>query len=159
MNTTAHSRPEQRDATRLQVLVPSRGDRALGLRKRFTIETAGAIATEWIAAWNAHDLNRIMSQYAPEVEYSSPLVPSILGEGQAKLRGLSALRQYFTNVLAAHPELVFRLCHVYVGFDSLVVEYLGVENLHTSETMTFDRSGHVRQAITHFRPSGGPVIC
>lgn len=31
-------------------------------------------AREWIAAWNAHDLERILSHYTDDFEMSSPLI-------------------------------------------------------------------------------------
>ncbi|MEI8247817.1 MAG: hypothetical protein WCI51_18415 [Lentisphaerota bacterium] len=31
-------------------------------------------ATEWIAAWNSHDLNRVLSHYSEDFETSSPFI-------------------------------------------------------------------------------------
>ena len=38
---------------------------------------ANQFATEWIAAWNAHDLDRVLSHYEDDFEMSSPIVVSI----------------------------------------------------------------------------------
>lgn len=40
---------------------------------------AQAFAREWIAAWNAHDMDRILSHYADDFEMSSPLIVERLG--------------------------------------------------------------------------------
>ena len=36
-------------------------------------------AQEWIAAWNSHDLSRILVHYAEDVELISPLVAKLTG--------------------------------------------------------------------------------
>ena len=41
-------------------------------------------AQEWIAAWNSHDLDRILSHYAEDVEVTSPLVEMIMGPGRVR---------------------------------------------------------------------------
>lgn len=35
---------------------------------------AQEFAAEWIAAWNSHDLERILSHYAEDFEMASPLI-------------------------------------------------------------------------------------
>ena len=37
------------------------------------LEWARTLATEWVAAWNSHDLERILAHYAHDVVFSSPL--------------------------------------------------------------------------------------
>jgi len=46
-------------------------------------EAAERFAREWYAAWNAHDLDRILSHYADDVEMASPLVSLMCANGQA----------------------------------------------------------------------------
>ena len=41
---------------------------------------ATRFAREWVAAWNSHDLERILSHYADDAELTSPLVQKILGD-------------------------------------------------------------------------------
>ena len=45
-------------------------------------ENAERLAREWVEAWNAHDLERILSHYAEDVEFASPFVAAILGDGR-----------------------------------------------------------------------------
>jgi ketosteroid isomerase-like protein len=40
-------------------------------------------AAEWIAAWNSHDLDRVLSHYAGDFEMSSPIIAQIAGEPSA----------------------------------------------------------------------------
>ena len=47
-----------------------------------TNEEAQAFADEWIAAWNSHDLDRVLSHYAPEVVLLSPIAQKLVGTGR-----------------------------------------------------------------------------
>ena len=58
----------------------------------------GAIARleerEWIEAWNAHDIDRILSHYRDDVRFVSPLAVRA-GARHGAVRGRRALRDYF----------------------------------------------------------------
>jgi len=69
--------------------------------------TDQAFAEEWVAAWNVRDLDRILSHYAPEIVFLSPLAQRRLGDG--RVVGLAALREYWRGGLAAIPDLRFEL--------------------------------------------------
>jgi ketosteroid isomerase-like protein len=49
-------------------------------------------AAEWIDAWNAHDLDRVLAHYADQFEMSSPFIARIAGEASGSLRGKKAVR-------------------------------------------------------------------
>lgn len=38
------------------------------------MESARKLAEDWVAAWNARDLDAVMSHYSPEVVFESPRV-------------------------------------------------------------------------------------
>jgi hypothetical protein len=46
-----------------------------------TIDDARAFAAEWIAAWNSHDLDRILSHYAGDIVFLSPFAQQLVGNG------------------------------------------------------------------------------
>ena len=46
---------------------------------------ANKFAAEWIAAWNAHDLPRVLSHYTEDFEMSSPKIVQIAGEASGRL--------------------------------------------------------------------------
>lgn len=72
-------------------------------------EWALAFATEWIDAWNAHDMNRILSHYTDDFELSSPLMAERLSQSQGVLRGKNAVREYWRPSLSLDPPLQFEL--------------------------------------------------
>ena len=52
-----------------------------------TIEDAWKLAEHWIAAWNAHDLDQIMTHYEDAIELISPAAAQLLGTPDGKVVG------------------------------------------------------------------------
>ena len=107
-------------------------------------------AQEWIAAWNTHDLERILNHYAEDVELVSPFVAKLTGNSDSSVRGKAALRDYFARGLKAFPTLHFELVRIYSGVRSCVLEYCSVSGLRTAEMMEFDEQGKVRRVLAHY---------
>lgn len=105
---------------------------------------AERLAAHWIAAWNAHDLDQIMSHYADDVEVASPVAAQLLG-GDGRVSGKAALRAYFARGLAAFPELRFDLKQVFVGADTVVLHYANQRGTETAEVMELDARGRVKR--------------
>jgi hypothetical protein len=115
-----------------------------------TPEAATRFAAEWIEAWNARDLDRILKHYAREVVFTSPLVSQFLSCNQSTLRGLAALRIYFTRALNAYPDLQFTLRRVYLGARSLALEYQSVSHRLAAEMMEFNDAGLIVSVSAHY---------
>ena len=64
------------------------------------LDLAG-FAREWLTAWNAHDLERILAHYSEDVELTSPFVAKLTGRSEGVLRGKAALRDYFARGLTS----------------------------------------------------------
>jgi len=109
-----------------------------------------AHAREWIFAWNAHDLERILVHYSDDVELSSPLVSKLVGRSEGTIRGKAALRDYFARGLQAYPNLRFDFMRLYSGVRSCVVEYRSVNGLLSAELMELDAQGKVRRVLAHY---------
>ena len=112
-------------------------------------------AQEWLAAWNAHDLERILTHYAEEVEFHSPLVVKLTGRSDGGLHGKANLREYFARGLMAYPELKFEFGRVYGGVNSWVMEYRSVNNLRAAEHMELDAMNKIRRAVVYYSPERG----
>jgi SnoaL-like protein len=112
---------------------------------------------EWIEAWNAHDLERILAHYSEDVELISPFVVKLAGRSDATVRGKTALRDYFARGLEAFPTLRFDFIRLYPGLRSCVLEYHSINGLRTAEMMEFDEHGTVRRVLAHYADdlSGG----
>jgi ketosteroid isomerase-like protein len=111
---------------------------------------ARAFAEEWIAAWNAHDLERILSHYADDFQMSSPLIVERMKEPSGTLRGKDAIRPYWSLGLAAQPPLRFELMHVYAAVNSIAIHYRRMTGALAVEVLIFDGRRRVVHGIAHY---------
>ena len=109
-----------------------------------------AFAEEWIAAFNAHDLERILSHYEEDVTLVSPRVALIIGDESGVVRGKAALRDYFGRALARVPDLHFALDEIYTGVESMVLRYRTGDGRKAAELMVFGAEGRVREVRAHY---------
>jgi hypothetical protein len=107
-------------------------------------------AEDWIASWNAHDLERVLSHYSADFEMSSPFIVQIAGESTGKLKGKEAVGAYWRKALALIPDLQFELISVLVGLDSITIYYNGAGGRPAAEVFLFDRDGKVCKAFAHY---------
>jgi len=117
---------------------------------RLTPAFAERFAREWVAAWNAHDLERILSHYEDDFEMSSPVIVRLVGEASGTLRGKPAIRAYWAKALEAAPELRFEIVSVLAGVGSVTVCYRGHRGL-AAEVFHFGASGKVARAFAHYQ--------
>ena len=54
-------------------------------------------ATQWVNAWNSHDLEAILSHCAPQVVLTLPVAAKLTGETSGTIHGRDALRCYFAK--------------------------------------------------------------
>lgn len=121
-----------------------------GVSMALTSLSPEAFAAEWIAAWNAHDIERILSHYAEDAVLVSPIVATRLGIESGRLEGKAALRAYFARGLAAYPDLRFTFRRVLGGVGSLVIDYLSADGRPAAEFMAFNAAGQVRSIHAHY---------
>jgi len=117
---------------------------------RLTPAFAERFAREWVAAWNAHDLERILSHYEDDFEMSSPVIVRLVGEASGTLRGKPAIRAYWAKALEAAPDLRFEIVSVLAGVGSVTVCYRGHRGL-AAEVFHFSASGKVARAFAHYQ--------
>jgi len=110
-----------------------------------TTEEAKSLAAEWVRAWNAHDLEAILSHYAEEVTLASPLVAGAFGEPSGIIQGKQRLREYFAAGLQLFPDLRFELLGIYGGTGSLAFHYQAVEGKQALEVMKLDAAGKITE--------------
>ena len=108
------------------------------------------LATHWVAAWNAHDLDAIMSHYEDAVELTSPVAAQLLGAPGGKVVGKANLRAYFQRGLDAYPELQFHLEDVLGGINSVVLYYTNQKGTRTGEFMELSAMGKVARVVAHY---------
>jgi len=115
-----------------------------------TIDEARNLAGLWVAAWNAHDLDQIMTHYEDAVELTSPVAAQLLGAPDGKVVGKATVRAYFGRGLEAYPELHFQLADVLCGVNSMVLYYTNQKGTHTAEFMEFSAMGKVARVVANY---------
>ena len=115
-----------------------------------TREEAWNLANHWVAAWNAHNLDLILTHYEDAVELTSPVAAKLLGTPQGKVVGKANLKAYFQKGLAAYPDLRFDLENVFWGVNSVVLCYANQRGTRSAELMELSASGKVARVVANY---------
>lgn len=111
-----------------------------------------AFAQDWIAAWNSHDLNRILEHYTDDFEMRSPLIIERMKEPSGTLRGKDKVSAYWAIGLKAQPPLTFELLNVYAGVKSIAIHYRSVGRRLATEVLEFDAACRVVRGNALYGP-------
>lgn len=115
-----------------------------------TPSSTHTFATSWYAAWNAHNLNAIMSHYAPTIRHSSPFIKRYNGTDDLALEGLAAVRDYFGRALERNPTLRFDPLHSATGLDSVILVYRRMTGDLAAEIFFFDDQMKIVRSVSHY---------
>ncbi len=116
-----------------------------------THEKARELAQEWVAAWNAHDLECVLAHYTDDFAMSSPLIVRLMGEPSGTLTGKAAVGNYWRIALAQNTDLHFDLLGVYTGADSVTVCYRNQKGVLVAEVLFLGEDGRVCKAAAHYQ--------
>ena len=67
------------------------------------------IAHLWFEAFNAHDLEALVSLYADDAEHFSPKLKQLHPETKGKIRGKDALRDWWRDAFVRMPTLNYKM--------------------------------------------------
>jgi ketosteroid isomerase-like protein len=111
---------------------------------------AEEFACEWIAAWNAQDLERVLAHYTDDFEFSSPFIISQMNEASGTLKGKALIHIYWQSALERFPDLRFELIEVFSGVQSVTIYYKTVFGKTGAEVFIFDANGKVIRSLAHY---------
>jgi predicted ester cyclase len=115
-----------------------------------TQSDATKFAQDWIAAWNSHNLDAILSHYDANILLTSPVAAKLLNDPTGAVSGIAALRSYFKKGLEFFPELHFELSDVMFGLSSVVLCYKNQKGTKTAEFMELGKSGKVVRVVANY---------
>ncbi|WP_369724398.1 nuclear transport factor 2 family protein [Bradyrhizobium sp. LLZ17] len=104
-----------------------------------------ALGQIWVEAWNARDLERVLSLYDDAAVMTSDRIPALGFGADGTVRGKDALRAYWSKALGLIPNLHFSLIDVYVSPDSLVVFYENERGKRICEYLRVNDAGLIVQ--------------
>src|SRR5438105_2321948 len=114
-----------------------------------TADDARDLASHWTRAWNAHDLDQIMSHYGEDVVLVSPVAARILNDPSGTVKGKDALRAYFKRGLDVYPNLRFDLIDVMWGVSSVIIYYTNQKGAKTGEFMEVNLKREVVRVVAN----------
>jgi ketosteroid isomerase-like protein len=100
-------------------------------------ETAEAFVADWTRCWNRHDLEGVLSHFSDKVVFTSPHADQLLPGSEGVVRGKDSLRRYWRTGLERVPDLHFVVLGVYVGVNTLVINYRNQRGGLVNEVLTF----------------------
>ena len=106
--------------------------------QRMEQSEAHEFVQRWLAAWNAHDVDAVLSHFADGVTFTSPIAARIVAGSDGIIRGKAALRAYWSEGIRLIPDLHFELLGIYLGIDTLVINYRNQNGGRVNEVLRFD---------------------
>jgi hypothetical protein len=100
--------------------------------------TARDFVRSWLEAWNAHDLEAVLAHFAQDATFTSPVAARILEGSDGVVHGKAALRGYWREGLSRIPDLRFDLVGIYLGVDTIVINYRNQNGGLVSEVLKFE---------------------
>lgn len=105
---------------------------------------------DWYAAWNSHDLDRVLAHYADTIRFYSPFAVALAPGSNGLVEGKAALRRYFAAALAKYPDLRFEPLETLTGAGSTVLRYRSVAGKTAAEMFVVDATGLVVEVRAHY---------
>jgi ketosteroid isomerase-like protein len=104
-----------------------------------------ALGRTWVEAWNARDLERVLTLYDEATVMTSDRIPVMGFDASGTVRGKDALRAYWGKALGLLPRLHFTLIDVFVSPDSVVVFYENERGKRICEYLRVNDAGLIVQ--------------
>ncbi|MEM7543701.1 MAG: nuclear transport factor 2 family protein [Pseudomonadota bacterium] len=112
-------------------------------------EFAERFAKPWIAAFNAHELEAILSHDSDDFKMSSPVLAETGIEASGTLIAKAAVGAYWQRAPGPHPDLKFGLQRAAVGVGSVAIIDQGVRGF-SCEAFFFADDARVSHALAHY---------
>jgi len=101
-----------------------------------------AFAAAWEAAWNRHDIEAVLTDFAEDAVFASPIAAKLLPGSEGRVVGKAAIRAYWQKGLELNPDLRFKVVRAFSGVDVIVIEFLNEKDRLRAEILKF-RGGRV----------------
>ncbi len=119
---------------------------------------ADAFARDWVAGWNSHDIERILSHYAEDFEMRSPLIALRGFDPSGRLQGKQSVRAYWEPAVGPASTLHFEFLQAFVPVDRIAIHYRsnGSGGRLCVEVLQFNTDGEVIAGAAHYYPAVEP---
>ena len=105
-------------------------------------------ADRWLEAWNAHDLDAIVSCYSERVEF---VLPALVGDSaERRIGGREALREHFRHGLELAPNLTVAEESLLEGPGGFAILYRREDGHRAIEAVELDDAGLAAQVRVYY---------
>lgn len=104
---------------------------------------ASTFSNQWVQAWNAHDVEAVLTHFHDDVLFTSPVAAAMFPETAGVIRGKQDLRHYWNAALERLTDLHFVVEAVYHGIGTTVINYRNQNGGLVNEVLRFDDDGRV----------------
>ena len=116
-----------------------------------TNEIALKLGHEWVAAWNAHDLDAVLAHYTDDFTIKTPIAAVMVPGSNGIVKGKPAVRAYWEYALTQVPDLHFVLEDILAGIDGITIYYRNTATKRRSaEVLTLNEDGKVVAAAVYY---------
>ena len=120
------------------------------MRSPYDATRLTALGHEWIAAWNARDLERVLALYDDGFEMTSPHIHAMGFDASGTLRGKARVREFWATALTHVPDLHFELIDLFLSPDSVVVFYRNERGGKVCEYLRLGADGKIKQGSGNY---------
>lgn len=103
------------------------------------------IAHQWFAAFNAHDLEKLLALYADDAQHYSPKLKQRQPETQGLIKGKDALRSWWRDSFDRLPTLRYEPTNFIADDGSIFMEY--VRYVEGEDSMTVGEVLEIRDGL------------
>lgn len=118
-----------------------------------TAEFCKGIAAQWMDAFNAHDLEKLLSLYDENAIHFSPKLLERKPETQGLIKGKAALRDWWQDAFLRLPTLSYTPAKFIAESESIFMEYLrnvqGEKELKVGEVLEINNGLIVASRVYH----------
>ncbi len=111
------------------------------------------IAEKWFAAFNAHDLEALLSLYDDNARHYSPKLKVRRPETNGLVQGKDALREWWQDAFDRLPSLHYKVNHLTANANRVFMEYTrtvdGEENMDVAELLEIEDGLIVFSRVYH----------
>ena len=111
------------------------------------------IALKWFEAFNAHDLEKLLSLYDDNAQHFSPKLKIRKPETQGLIKGKAALREWWQDAFDRLPSLQYEVIKLTADEEQVFMEYIrhvdGEEDLSVGEVLQISNGLIVFSRVYH----------
>ena len=111
------------------------------------------LAEDWIAAWNDHDLDRIISHYAENVTFEASTVVDRWDREDGRLIGRTEVQEQFRKGLELAPNLHFTLEAIFLAPSGYAVLYSRENGNRVVDRVVLNDEGLAAQVTAFYAAS------